>query len=54
LFLVMLRSNRQTNRQKTDGLETDSKILPTPINKVGVGNKMYNIKYKLNLYLLAR
>jgi len=31
-FLVMLRTNRQTDKQ------TDSKILPTPTDIVGVGN----------------
>jgi len=34
----MLQTNRQANRQ-TDG--TDSKILTTPTDKVGVGNKIH-------------
>jgi len=35
-FWVMLRTNRQTNRQIDR--QTDSKILPTPTDIVGVGN----------------
>jgi len=49
-FLVMLRTNRQTNR-------SDSKILPTPTDIVGVGrikrlNEQLHVTNKLYEYMI--